>query len=148
MLHLRTILHPTDFSACSDSAFHAACSLARAYGAELVLVHVAAPAPEGADAETSLLPHSDEVKDAIWNKLSALRGANANVVVSQHIRNGEPTDEILRLAAEINADMIVIGTHGRTGLGRLLMGSVAEEVIRKAVCPVLTVKIPVPASPE
>jgi len=58
----------------------------------------------------------------------------------------DPAGEILRLAAEVECDLIVLGTHGRTGLGRVLLGSVAEQVLRRAPCPVLTVKMPLPAA--
>jgi nucleotide-binding universal stress UspA family protein len=57
---------------------------------------------------------------------------------------GDPAAEILRVAQAVKADLIVLGTHGRTGLGRLLMGSVAEQVVRRAPCPVVTVKAPLP----
>jgi nucleotide-binding universal stress UspA family protein len=62
--------------------------------------------------------------------------------VEHHLKEGDPAAEILRLAQEARVDLIVMGMHGRTGLGRLLMGSVAERVVRQAPCPVLTVKVP------
>jgi nucleotide-binding universal stress UspA family protein len=64
--------------------------------------------------------------------------------VERHVRDGDPSEEILAVARETRSDLIVMGTHGRTGVGRLLMGSVAEQVMRRATCPVLTVKTPVP----
>jgi nucleotide-binding universal stress UspA family protein len=64
------------------------------------------------------------------------------VTVEHHLKEGDPATEILRLAEERKVDVIVMGTHGRTGLGRLLMGSVAEQIVRKAPCPVLTVRLP------
>jgi nucleotide-binding universal stress UspA family protein len=66
--------------------------------------------------------------------------------VEHWIFQGDPATEILAAAEKIKCDLIVMGTHGRTGLGRLLMGSVAEQVVRKAPCPVLTVKTPLPAA--
>jgi len=74
---------------------------------------------------------------------------HANVRMERRLEQGDATTEILRVAREESADLIVMGTHGRTGLGRLLMGSVAEQVMRRAPCPVLTVKSPVPeTAPE
>jgi universal stress protein A len=61
------------------------------------------------------------------------------------VAEGDPAEMILRVAEEVHADLIVMGTHGRTGLSRLLMGSVAEQVVRRAPCPVLTMKAPFPA---
>jgi nucleotide-binding universal stress UspA family protein len=66
--------------------------------------------------------------------------------VERRLEEGLAVTEVLRVAQEVNADLIVMGTHGRTGLARLLMGSVAEQVLRKALCPVLTVKTPFPAT--
>jgi len=145
MLNLRTILHPTDFSEGSDFAFRVACSLAQVHKATLVLVFVAGPiAPLSG---VSLIPEVDEVKDALWKKLNAISPADPRVSVSRHVRNGVAAEEILRQAVESKADMIVMGTHGRSGLGRLLMGSVAEAVLRNAACPVVTVKLPLPGPP-
>jgi nucleotide-binding universal stress UspA family protein len=66
------------------------------------------------------------------------------VKIEHRLAEGDPAREILRVARETGCDLIVMGTHGWTGLGRLLMGSVAEQVVRKATCPVLTVKTPIP----
>jgi len=142
MLNIRTILHATDFSERAGYAFRVACSLAQVYGAKLVVVFVAGPV--AAFADVSLLPDVDDGKDELWKKLNALSPADSQVSVSRYIRHGAAAEEILLQAAESKADMIVMGTHGRTGLGRLLMGSVAEEVVRNAACPVVTVKLPLP----
>jgi nucleotide-binding universal stress UspA family protein len=77
-------------------------------------------------------------------KLEKLSVADAEVRMERQLAEGSPSEEILRIAQQINADLIVLGTHGRSGLARVLMGSVAEDVLRKASCPVLTVKIPFP----
>lgn len=140
MLNIRTVLHPTDFSRCSDTAFSVACSLAQQHNAHLVLLHVAGPVTSG----PSLVPDATEAQQAIATKLNALRAANPNAAISRQIRHGAPAEEIVRLARECKADVIVLGTHGRTGLARLLAGSVAEEVMRTAPCPVLAVRIPIP----
>src|SRR5262249_33247405 len=74
--------------------------------------------------------------------------APAEVRVEHRLAEGDAAAEILRVARETNCDLVVMGTHGRKGLGRLLMGSVAEQVVRKAPCPVLTLKTPFEAEPE
>lgn len=142
-LSIKTILHPTDFSDRSNLAFHVACSLAQAYRANLVLLYVGGPIEPL--SSVSLIPTVDEAKDDLWKKLNTFSPDDPQVSVSRHIRNGQAAEEILQQAKESHADMIVMGTHGRTGLGRLLLGSVAEAVLRSAACPVVTVKLP-PAS--
>jgi nucleotide-binding universal stress UspA family protein len=141
MLPLHTILHPTDFSEHSDYAFRLACSLARDYGARVVALHVATPTAvvysEGA------VPIDPEVFRAdAKEKLDHLEAPAAGPPLERRLAEGDPADEILRLAREAGADLIVMGTHGRTGLARLLMGSVAEQVVRRAPCPVLTIRTP------
>jgi nucleotide-binding universal stress UspA family protein len=141
MLPLKTILHPTDFSDHSNYAFELACSLARDHGGHVVLAHVA-PAPVsslGGPVWVPPLPAeypNEELKD----KLARLQ-SQAPDVCKQHILvYGEAASEILRLARETSCDLIVMGTHGRTGFGRLLLGSLADQVIRRAPCPVVTVR--------
>lgn len=147
MLAIRTILHPTDFSEQSDYAFRLACSLARDYGARLVVLHVAElPVAGGIDGMLILPPALD--LEPLREKLRQLRPTDPKVRVEHLLVEGATANEILRLGQEMECDLIVLGTHGRTGLGRLLMGSVAERVVRKARCPVLTVKTPSPDSPS
>jgi nucleotide-binding universal stress UspA family protein len=151
MLPIRTILHPTDFSDRSDYAFRLACSLSRDYDARLVILHVASP-PVTVVGDAMWVgpiePNFTELKD----KLLRLKGPDPKRV-ERRLEEGDPAAEILRVARESKCDLIVMGTHGRRGLGRLLMGSVAEQVVRKAPCPVVTVKAPfvepasVPAKP-
>lgn len=143
MLTIRTILHPTDFSECSSYAFQVACSLARDHGARLVLVHVTSSVVITAPFVT-IPPEPVDIREQLQKELAALQPSEPGIQIDRHVREGDPGREILSLAQEIHADLIVMGTHGRTGLGRLLVGSVAEQVLRKAVCPVLTVKPPVP----
>ncbi len=143
MLPVRTVLHPTDFSDSSAAAFRLACSLARDYGARLIVLHVAQP-PVVAFGEGVIPPNPAEVEDQLRERLQQMRAGNPKVRLEHHLVEGDAAAEILRAAGEFQCDVIVMGTHGRTGLGRLLMGSVAEQVLRKAPCPVLTVKIPVP----
>jgi len=143
MQPIRTILHPTDFSAAAAAAFQMACSLSRAFEARLILLHVL-PAPVVVLGGTQALPPlPDEVgRQEAEDKLQAVQPAAGALVVERRIRQGGAAGEILRLAQETPCDLIVMGTHGRTGVGRFLVGSVAEAVLRKAPCPVLTVKAP------
>ncbi|MCI0462243.1 MAG: universal stress protein [Gemmataceae bacterium] len=141
MLPIHTILHPTDFSDRSDYAFHLACALARDYGARLVLLHVTT-APTVVYGEGILPPDPELLLQEAREQLNRLEVPDGNVRAERRLEEGDPVTDTLRVAQEIHADLIVMGTHGRTGLGRLLMGSVAEQVVRKASCPVLTVRTP------
>ena len=143
MLAVHTILHPTDFSEHSKYAFWLACALARDYGARLVIVHVVA-APAIVYGEGVVPPNAEELRAAAREQLDGLRVPQGNVRAERRLQEGDAVTAILGVAQELHADLIVMGTHGRTGLGRLLMGSVAEQVVRKASCPVLTVKMPLP----
>jgi len=143
MLPIRTILHPTDFSERSVYALHLACALTRDYGARLVVLHVAA-APLIIAAEGALPLEPDSVARAEKDQLDRLDVPDVGVRAERQLAEGDPVTEILRVAGEIHADLIVMGTHGRTGLERLLLGSVAELVMRKAPCPVLTSRTPFP----
>ena len=139
MLPVATILHPTDFSECSEFAFRLACALARDYKARLVLLHVLPPPIiiyGGGAVPPDPWPTIEEAKA----RLRELEGHAHHVRVESQVMEGDPVDMILRTAAETHSDVIVMGTHGRTALRRLLLGSVAESVIRKAPCPVLTAK--------
>jgi nucleotide-binding universal stress UspA family protein len=143
MSNFKTILHPTDFSPAASEALRIACSLAREHGAKLILVHVAQQPISGV-AGMAVPPPPPPVIN--WSGLQAQLNAEAagiqSVLVETRLMEGEPASAIVAMAREMGADLIVIGSHGRTGLDRLLMGSVAEHVVRKASCPVLTVKSP------
>jgi nucleotide-binding universal stress UspA family protein len=144
MLPIRTILHPTDFSPHSDHAFQVACALARDYVARLVVLHVK-PFEMMYSADGYVLPTDPEVaRQAKREQLDHLRPPDPAIRVERLLAEGDAVQEILQTAKEVRADVIVLGTHGRTGVGRLLLGSVAEAVLRKAPCPVLTVKTPLP----
>lgn len=147
MLPIRMILHPTDFSQHSQNAFRLACALARDYGAELCLVYVLPP-PIVVYGNGIVPPLPDD-RDQQEERLRELRQQAAELHVHITMAEGDPVTEILRVARETQSNLVVMGTHGWTGLSRLLMGSVAEGVVRKAPCPVLTVKTPFPdAIPE
>jgi len=140
-MQLRKILHPTDLSENSRAAFDIACSLARDYKAELFVVHVNKPphvfAPDGIAMG---VPAEDPLE--LRTQLAQVRPAAAGVTVQHRLLEGDAGEEILKVANVEGVDMIVMGTHGATGLRRLLMGSVAEHVLRHAPCPVLTVRAP------
>jgi nucleotide-binding universal stress UspA family protein len=139
MLPIRTILHPTDFSAPSAAAFQVACALARDYGARLVLLYVKPPDIVYGDGFI-LPPDPEPVRRELFDKLKALGPADPALRVERVLLEGDPAAGIVEKARELPCDVIVMGTHGRTGVGRLLLGSVAEVVLRRAPCPVLTVK--------
>jgi nucleotide-binding universal stress UspA family protein len=145
MLAVRTILHPTDFSERAALAFRLACSLARDHGARLLVLHVAPPAPALYIGVTP--PEPDRSREERCNRLRTLQPHDPLVRVERLLTAGQPGAAIVQTAKASGCDLIVMGTHGRTGLSRALMGSVAEEVVRKATCPVLTVKFPFPAQP-
>jgi nucleotide-binding universal stress UspA family protein len=142
-LDVHRILVPTDFSETSDAAYEVAIELGARFAAELVLVHVhQVPAyvfPEGVMPLSPAL--FDEIERSVRAELerSARRARAAGRTVTLKSRIGVVHREILREAEDSRVDLVVMGTHGRTGLGHVLIGSVAEKVLRRAPCPVLTV---------
>lgn len=143
---IKRILIPTDFSPSSDRAIAVGTTLADSLGASIHLIHVLeAPFVTRGPYELRL-PDTPERRarlydDARWK----LRGVAARLQerrlrTSVEVRLGDATDQIVAAGADYGADLIVMGTHGRTGLEHLLLGSVAERVIRHAACPVLTVR--------
>jgi nucleotide-binding universal stress UspA family protein len=139
MLPIKTILHPTDFSDASEHARRMAVGLARDYSARLILLHAVEP-PIYSGEFVPNFAATVEGLNAEYEKLAALIEADSPLQVEPMTVEGIASPEILRIAREQHADLIVIGSHGRGGLGRVLMGSVAEEVSRKAPCPVLIVR--------
>lgn len=149
MFTLNTILYPTDFSKPSEYAFQLACSMARDHGAKVVIMHVAPPMIVGGEVMVPLPPA--DYKAQIWEsfrKLQATEPRARELRVETLLVDGDPAYEIVAAAKETGADLVIMGTHGRTGLSRLVLGSVAEQVLRKAPCPVLTVKSPIMVSAE
>ena len=145
MLRFATILHPTDFSPLSERAFHLACSLARDHGSRLIVLHVAVPPVVGYGGPMTPPPEGDW--KALEEQLNGILAPENKIQVEHRLEEGNPVAEILRVAQETNCDLLVMGSHGRRGVSRLLMGSVAEHVMRRAKCPVLVVKTPLPESP-
>jgi nucleotide-binding universal stress UspA family protein len=137
-MQARKILFPTDFSEASEGAWQMAQDLAAQTGAMLLIVHVCSPpAYTGSEMYYIAAPHDEA---GLRQRLQSLLPSDPAVRHSHCLLSGDPAGEILRLAEEEQVDLIVMGTHGRTGLLRLLHGSVAEAVVRRASCPVITVK--------
>ena len=143
MLTLRTVLCPTDFSDVSARAETYAAALARHYDASLHLLHVDPPMPVMAPygeipVDARMFEEQREVAEAELVKAGE-RARAGGLTVETTMKGGHPAREILALADRAQADMLVIGTHGRGGVEHLLLGSVAEKIMRKAACPVLVV---------
>jgi nucleotide-binding universal stress UspA family protein len=146
MITLKNILVPSDFSECSDQAVRYGLELARKFDATIHLLHVVQdPATQPWVAEGFAMPLLDVVEQ--WQKQAADRLAAA-VPPADRARSrvastiGSSYPEILRYAEEQGIDLIVMGTHGRGAVGHLLLGSIAEKVVRRSPCPVLTVRYP------
>ena len=138
---IRSILFAGDFSECSLQAFGMAAALARDHGARLVILHIATPPPlvSYRELERSLEPVKGYRRE-LEDRLRELYPEDSGVDVTYRIGDGDPATEIIGIARELSCDLIVMGTKGNTGLERLLMGSVAERVMRGAACPVITVR--------
>lgn len=146
MIRLKRILAAADFGACSEHALRYACEFAEAFGAELHVIHVVEP-PAAAYSEfgvgyVGVHGMEDDLKRAAEAKLSTLPGPQwqEKLSVTRDVLFGAPFVETIRYARENEIDLIVLGTHGRGAIAHMLMGSTAEKVVRKAPCPVLTVK--------
>lgn len=137
---LRRILVPLDFSGKSRQALRYAAPIAQKFGGRIVLLHMIVPAAAGSSA--ALVPDLKVEKERAMKRL-AITAANhvpTEVRGPNLVRAGSPYVGILAAAEELDVDMIVLTTHGRTGLKRLLLGSTAEQVMRHAKCPVLSVR--------
>jgi nucleotide-binding universal stress UspA family protein len=145
MIEVRRILCPVDFSEHSRRALDHAVAIARWYGSAITVTHIVAPAPVTAYGpgpvilEPAMMSTAD--RDQLQASLDAFVQAETahGVTIETGIREGNTAADVLAQAAELPADLITIGTHGRSGFERLLLGSVAEKVLRKAAGPVLTV---------
>ena len=142
----RRILHPTDFSGASGAALKRAIALAKADKAQLFLAHVVAP-PMPIAGEGYIPPNLYEDLEAsarkyAEKKLAALqvKARAAGVRAASLVLEGVAHEQIVRAARSKKVDLVVIGTHGRTGLAKLFLGSVASRVVAAATCPVLTVR--------
>jgi nucleotide-binding universal stress UspA family protein len=147
MLPFKTILFATDFSTTSNVAFSVAGALARDYKARLVAVHVIEPTHVGF-SEFATYVSDTEDREKAMKALHAIEAPSPDVPLDHRLVEGDPADVIAETARDVGADLIVMGTHGRTGFSRLVMGSVAEKVLRHAPCPVLTIRGHVPVKVE
>lgn len=147
MIRLARILLPTDFSKYSSEATKYACALAEKFDAELHLLHVLethlSSTPEfaaGLALPTTVKENRAACEKAMLAVLDAAWAQSRRSKIVRAITEGTPFVEIVRYAKDQSIDLIVLGTHGRSGLAYVLMGSVAERVVRKAPCPVLTIR--------
>jgi nucleotide-binding universal stress UspA family protein len=143
-MSVKNILVPTDFSGTSEAALHYAAEMALTLGARLYLVHV--PGRTGEHFEANF-PHGQFETAARKGLASFLTTEAIDRLRPEYaVRVGAPAEEIVRYADLCDADLIIMGTHGRTGIAHALMGSVAEQVLRVAPCPVLLVRAAKPAA--
>jgi nucleotide-binding universal stress UspA family protein len=146
VFEIRSILAPTDFSAHSERAVRYACGLAERMGSELHLVHILSEIlPTGPDP--LLMPvmppeyyeeNEERARETLGRLLDPAWGSPRSVVTA--VRWGSPVETIVAYAEDLRVDLLVIATHGRTGLSHVLLGSVAERIVREAPCPVLTIR--------
>jgi len=148
-LELRRILLPTDFSGCANYALPYAAAIARAVKATVICLHVWEPIVPafgytGLAEPMPIAEISDQLEDSAERELPQIINCEElhGVDVQEVIVHGDAAAEIVRVATEREVDLIVISSHGRTGLGRMIFGSTAEAVVRHATCPVLVVKPP------
>jgi len=140
-LQLRRILVPLDFSGASRRALDYAVPLAEKFNAKIILVHVVPPqvyaSEVGVEVYTQAELHAAAMKTMEKRAVELVPPA---LLQETQVRNGQPYEEIVRLAQELDVDLIVMTTHGYTGVARIFLGSTAEQVIRHAPCPVFAVR--------
>lgn len=145
-MDFKTILFASDFSEGSDFAFQSALSLARKFDSKLIVIHII---NEPVDLRGFYVPHIsfDKLEEEIEQGAEKLMEQFCRTHMKgfenyeSHVIPGIPYDEIINKAVEFNANLIVLGTHGRTGLDHVLFGSTAEKVVRKSPIPVMTIRI-------
>jgi nucleotide-binding universal stress UspA family protein len=148
MIDLHRILVPTDFSKYSHNALTYAAAFAEKFGAELYLLHVvqdlALFIPEAVSVAPPVTPPIEQMTAAVHEALQRVVREEdlGRFKVHCEVREGTPFYEIIQFAKESDIDLIIMGTHGHSGLVHVLLGSVTEKVVRKAPCPVLTVRDP------
>jgi nucleotide-binding universal stress UspA family protein len=147
MIRLKKVLVPTDFSDSARHAFSYGLSFAAEYEAELVLLHVVENLTVGYASDLFPVPMAEvfqEISGYAKAELQKLaeEARKRGVSVTELVVQGKPSAEIIRHAAENEVDMIVLGTHGKGMLDQALFGSTTERVVRRAPCPVLTVRKP------
>src|SRR5262245_23151079 len=144
MIQIKNILIPTDFSDTSSAALGHASMIAERFNADLTILHVdTSTETTREEAFPALEPEMDETEKATESEVLLLTGMNTpkHLRVKRVLRcNENPAEEIVRYTREHAVDLVIVGTHGRSGLSHLIMGSVAEKVVRQAHCPVITVR--------
>jgi nucleotide-binding universal stress UspA family protein len=142
MAEFERILFPTDFSESAENALRYAISLAKKYGSKLYVVHVVEPftytTDFGIDYSAQYKDLEASAKKLLDEIVVSIKGNN--IAVEGAVLSGEPFVEIIKHVKQKHIDLIVMATHGRTGIEHMLLGSVAEKVVRKSPCPVLTIK--------
>jgi universal stress protein A len=151
---IKKILAPTDLSSFSASGVRYACNLARAVGAEVIVAHAVSTSEFMSHATSLNITSSGTETQDLLGKLAehhkvllqkfteqALPSAEANVNVQPIVEMGDPHTLIVNWAKDKAVDLIVMSTHGRSGLSRMLLGSVTEKVLRSASCPVLAIPV-------
>lgn len=145
-MNFKTIVFASDFSDGSDFAFQSALSLARKYDGKLIVIHII---NEPVDLRGFYVPHIsfDKLEEEIEQGAEKLMEKFCRTHMQDfsnyesYVLPGIPYDEIIKKSVEFNADLIVLGTHGRTGLDHVLFGSTAEKVVRKSPIPVMTIRV-------
>lgn len=142
MITIKSILCPLDFSDASKNAFRYACEFAVSMGSKIHLLHVVEPRPIAADMTLTYIPVEEDLETAAREDIEPLarEAREKGIDVQVEVVIGIPVEVILQQIVDSDASMLIMGSHGKTGLSRLLMGSVAEGVVRKAKVPVLIVK--------
>ena len=144
MIQIRRIVCPTDFSATAARAVDYAAEMARTFAAELTLLHVVPEMnyPLRSFGMASAFPHlREELHQRADDELQKEKARlDANTKANTLLRDGEAHIQVLECAKSLGADLIVIGTHGHTGIKHAFLGSTAEKVVRLSECPVLTVR--------
>ena len=146
MITIKTILYPTDFSDYAQNAQKYAVELAKKFKAKVVLLHVASipTYPVAYEIAVDIKALDDEIQTAARKRLDKIQEeiAAEGLKVETQLAIGQPFAEIVAAARNVNADLVVLATHGLGPVKHMLMGSTAEKVVRKAPCPVLTVRHP------
>lgn len=134
---LKKILVPLDFSDCSKKALQYAAPFAKQFGAELILLHVIQPYPQIPEMASVDV---DSIQDSRAELAKLGDSVDASIAVSTLVQTGDPPRAIAQAANDLRADLVILSTHGYTGLSHVLLGSTAERVVRHAPCPVLVVR--------
>ncbi|RXK88475.1 universal stress protein [Chlorobaculum sp. 24CR] len=142
MITIKSILCPIDFSDASKSAFRYSCEFAKSMGSKVILLNVIEPRPIAAEMSLTYIPLEEDLAAAANEDFVPLvdEAKAMGIDVSADVIIGMPAEVILQQIVDFDVSLVIMGSHGKTGLSRLLMGSVAEAVIRKSTVPVLIVK--------